>query len=63
MGLSLSPERGHEGRIREVLQEDPCSSMYSKNIMHCHLIIRIMLLFLIPENLICNIDWCLFFIG
>jgi hypothetical protein len=30
MGLSLSPERGHEGRIREVLQEDPCSSMYSK---------------------------------
>jgi hypothetical protein len=29
MGLSLSPERGHEGRIREVLQEDCCSSMYS----------------------------------
>ncbi len=30
MGLSLSLERGHEGRIREVLQEDRCSSMYSK---------------------------------
>jgi hypothetical protein len=29
MGLSLSLERGHEGRIREVLQEDGCSSMYS----------------------------------
>jgi hypothetical protein len=33
MGLSLSLERGHEGRIREVLQEDRCSSMYS-NSMH-----------------------------
>jgi hypothetical protein len=39
MRLSLSPERGHEGRIhevlqeghiREVLQEDRCSSIYSK---------------------------------
>jgi hypothetical protein len=29
MRLSLSPERGHEGRIREVLQEDRSSSMYS----------------------------------
>jgi hypothetical protein len=29
MGISLSPERGHEGRIREVLIEDCCSSMYS----------------------------------
>jgi hypothetical protein len=29
MGLSLSLERGHGGRIREVLQEDRCSSMYS----------------------------------
>jgi hypothetical protein len=29
MGLSLSLERGHEGRIREMLQEDRCSSMYS----------------------------------
>jgi hypothetical protein len=29
MGLSLSPERGQEGRIREVLQEDRCGSMYS----------------------------------
>ncbi len=25
---SLSLDRGHEGRIREVLQEDGCSSMY-----------------------------------
>jgi hypothetical protein len=29
MGLSLSSERDYEGRIREVLQEDRCSSMYS----------------------------------
>jgi hypothetical protein len=29
MGLGLSLERGHEGRIREVLQENGCSSMYS----------------------------------
>ncbi len=26
--LSLSLDQGHEGRIREVLQEDGCSSMY-----------------------------------
>jgi hypothetical protein len=26
--LSLSLDRGHEGRIREMLQEDGCSSMY-----------------------------------
>ncbi len=26
--LCLSLDRGHEGRIREVLQEDGCSSMY-----------------------------------
>jgi hypothetical protein len=26
--LSLSLDRGHEGCIREVLQEDSCSSMY-----------------------------------
>ncbi len=26
--FSLTPERGHEGRIREVLQEDSRSSMY-----------------------------------
>jgi hypothetical protein len=29
MGLSLSPEQDHEGRIREVLQGDRCPSMYS----------------------------------
>jgi hypothetical protein len=26
--LSLSLDQGHEGHIREVLQEDGCSSMY-----------------------------------
>jgi hypothetical protein len=26
--FSIHPERGHEGRIREVPQEDRCSSMY-----------------------------------
>jgi hypothetical protein len=26
--LSLSLDRGHEGRIHKVLQEDGCSSMY-----------------------------------
>ncbi len=35
--LSLSPDRGHEERIREVLHEDRCSSMYS-NYMHCRLV-------------------------
>jgi hypothetical protein len=34
MGLSLSLERGHEGRICAVLQEDRCSSMYNN---HMHL--------------------------
>ncbi len=29
--LSLSLNVGHEGRIREVLQEDGCSSMYNHN--------------------------------
>jgi hypothetical protein len=28
MGLSLNLEQGHEGRIREVFQENGCSSMY-----------------------------------
>jgi hypothetical protein len=28
MGLSTCLERGYEGRIREVLREDRCSSMY-----------------------------------
>jgi hypothetical protein len=28
MGFSLYPERGHEGCICEVPQEDRCSSMY-----------------------------------
>ncbi len=33
MGLSSSLEQGHEGRIREVLQEDGCLSMYSNYYM------------------------------
>ncbi len=40
MGLSLSLEPGPEGRIREVLQEDRCSSMYSNYyvfvVLQCH---------------------------
>ncbi len=59
MGLSLSPEQGPEERIREVLQEDRCSSMYSNyyalwscNIMYS----RILLLYRHPRNLIHNID-------
>jgi hypothetical protein len=66
MGLSLSLERGHEGRIREVLQEDRCSSMYS-NDMHlssCNIVYScIMCKFLHLGNLIRNTDWCLFFAG
>jgi hypothetical protein len=59
MGLSLSLEQGHEGRIREVPQEDRCSSMYSNYcaftpniLMHSHTLS----LFLLPGNLIHNIN-------
>jgi hypothetical protein len=55
MGLSLSPERGHEGCICEVLQEDRCLSMYGKL---CAVIImrsHIVLLFPHPGMLIHNI--------
>ncbi len=66
MGLSLSLERGHEGHIREMLQEDCCSSMYS-NYMHlpsCKSVYsHIVLQFLHLGNQIRNIDWCLFFAG
>jgi hypothetical protein len=63
MGFSLCPERGHEGRIREVPQEDCCSSMYINyhalwSCIYVHL--HFMLLSLHLGNLICNIDWCLF---
>jgi hypothetical protein len=34
-GLSSSLERGYEGHIREVLQEDSCSSMYSNYYITC----------------------------
>jgi hypothetical protein len=66
MGLSLSPEQGHEGRIREVLQEDRCSSMYSIYMHHCLVISCIHVsccYFLRSWNLIRNINWCLFFTG
>jgi hypothetical protein len=59
MGLSFSPERGHEGRIREVLQGDPSSSMYlnyhalpSCIFMYLHVV----LLFLHTGDLIRNTD-------
>ncbi len=47
MGLSLSLEQGHEGRIREVLQEDCCSStvctvIYASsycNVMYPHIML------------------------
>jgi hypothetical protein len=39
MGLSLSPERGYEGRIREVHQEDRCSSMYSNYMQLCVIVV------------------------
>jgi hypothetical protein len=56
MGLTLSPERGHEGRIREVPQEDHCSRMYSNHMQLCTVVVlkvihsRIMLLFLHQGN-------------
>jgi hypothetical protein len=66
MELSLSPERGHERRISEVLQEDHFSSMYSNymhlsscNVMYSHTVLQ----FLYSGNLIRNINWCLFFAG
>jgi hypothetical protein len=37
MGISSNLEQGHEEHIREVLQEDGCSSMYSKYLYaHSH---------------------------
>jgi hypothetical protein len=63
MGLSLSLERGHEGHVREVLQED-CSNTYSNYtvLSSCNIIYsRNMSQFPHTGNLIRNIDWCLFF--
>jgi hypothetical protein len=59
MGLSLSLERGYEGRIREVLQEDGCSSMFSNYtvLSSCNIIYSCnMSQFLHLGNLIRNID-------
>jgi hypothetical protein len=77
MGFSLCPERGHEGRIREVPREDRCSSMYL--ITHCCLVtlnIHVMICMrylssiwhlslpsLFVQDSIHNINWCLFFAG
>jgi hypothetical protein len=64
MGLSSSLERGHEGRILEVPQEDCCSSMYSNVMCLSSCIFTyscIVLLFQYLGKLIHNIDWCLFF--
>jgi hypothetical protein len=38
VGLSQNPERGHQGRICEVLWEDRCSSMYN-SYMPCRCIV------------------------
>jgi hypothetical protein len=66
MGLSSSPEQGQEGRIREVPQEDRCSSMYSyaMRLSFCNFTYSgIVLLFLYLGKLISNIDWCFFSTG
>jgi hypothetical protein len=76
MGFSLSPERGHEGCIREVPQKDGCSSMYidyyalsSFIYMYSRFMIRFVRLFSIRLSVFAipasrrsnhNIDWCLF---
>jgi hypothetical protein len=64
--LSLSPERGREGQIREVPEEDHCSSMYS-NYMHLlSCIFEYLRVVLLPLHLgkpICTINCCLFFAG
>jgi hypothetical protein len=61
MGFSLCPERGHEGRTREMSQEDRCSSMYINYyaLSSCiYMYSRFMLLSLHLGNLIHHIDWC-----
>jgi hypothetical protein len=74
MGFSLCPERGHEGRTREVPQEDRCSSMYINYhallfiSVRIRVVIRLYLIYLsLPllhvQNLIHNSNWCLFFAG
>jgi hypothetical protein len=65
MGLSSSLQRGLEGRIREVLQEDGCSSMCSNYHMlifvKCHVFLQYACNSLRLGKLIRNTDWCLFF--
>jgi hypothetical protein len=63
MGLSSSLERGHEGHIREVLQEDSFSNMYNNLICStsCNVIYSRNMLQFRSGNLIRNTDWCLFF--
>jgi hypothetical protein len=61
-GLSLSPERGHEGRIREVLQEDGCSSMYINCVGHWKSYYKRFhfdpLKCMAGFNVQCKKDWC-----
>jgi hypothetical protein len=63
MKLNLSPERGYEGRIREVLQEDRCSSMYSNYhafvIFYLHVFTYHVAIPAFRES--ASVDWCLFF--
>ncbi len=66
MGLNLCPERGHEGGIHEVLQEDRCSSMYSNYYAFVVLYLHVFMYHAtIPasreSDVIHNINWCLFF--
>jgi hypothetical protein len=70
--LSLSLDRGHEGRSCEVLWEDSCSSMY-KDIIVCFktvwrkmpwfpVLCYLLVLWLIHvHGSDCNADWCFFF--
>jgi hypothetical protein len=39
MGLSSSPEQGHERSIRKVPQEDRCSIMYSNYMQLCVVVV------------------------
>ncbi len=61
--LRLCAERGYEGRVREVLQEDVCSSMYSNYytfvVLYLHLFTyrAIIPAFRKSDH---NVDWCLF---
>jgi hypothetical protein len=67
MGLNSSLEKGHEGRIRELLQEDRCSSMYSNYYASVTLYLHVFKCrATIPafrDSDFRNINGCLFFAG